>query len=109
MDIIPFKDFKKLDIRVGKVVSAERIPDADKLIKLIFDIGGEKRQILAGIAEFFPDPTVLIGKEMPLVLNLEPRKMRGYMSEGMMLAADSDGRPTLLHPAEEIPPGSMVR
>ena len=107
--MVTLEDFKKLDIRIGKIVSAERIPDSDKLVKLIFDLGGEQRQVLAGIAEFFPDLAVLAGKEVPLIVNLEPRKMRGLMSEGMMLAADAGGRPVLLHPAEEVPPGSIVR
>lgn len=115
--MITLEDFKKLDIRIGKVISAERIPDSDKLIKFIFDIGGEQRQILAGIAEFFPDLEILIGKEMPLLLNIEPRKLRGYMSEGMVMAvdsagspqADSENGPVLLCPEKEVPPGSLVK
>ena len=107
--MITIDDFKKLDIKIGKVVSAERVPESDKLIKFIFDIGGEERQILAGIAEAYPEPSLLVGKEMPLILNLEPRKLRGFMSEGMMLAADNEGRPVILRPDEEVPPGSVVR
>ena len=107
--MITFEDFKKLDIRIGKIISAERIPDSDKLLKMQVDFGAEQRQILAGIAEFTPDIATLVGKEMPFILNLEPRKMRGFESQGMMLAADTDGRPILLHPAEDLPPGSMVK
>jgi methionine--tRNA ligase beta chain len=107
--MVTFEEFKKLDIRIGKIVSAERVPDSDKLIRLVCDLGGEKRQILAGIALFFPDPSLLVGKEIPLIVNLEPRKMKGLMSEGMMLAADTEGRPILLRPEEEVPPGSIVR
>ena len=107
--MITFEDFKKLDIRIGKVISAERIPDSDKLVKLMVDLGSEQRQILAGIAEYFPDLSVLPGKEVPILINLEHRKMRGLESQGMMLAADNEGKPILLHPAEEIPPGSIVR
>jgi len=107
--MISFEEFKKLEIKIGKVVSAERIPDSDKLIKFMFDVGGERRQILAGIAEVYPDPSVLIGKEMPVVLNLEPRKLRGFMSEGMMLAIDDESKPVLLLPEYEVPPGSEVR
>ena len=81
--MITIEDFKKLDIRIGIVISAEKIFDSDKLIKLVFDIGGEQKQVIAGIAEFFPDPTVLLGKEMPLLLNIEPRKFRGNTSEGI--------------------------
>ena len=107
--MITLDDFKKLDIKIGKVISAEKIPDSDKLIKFIFDIGGEQRQIIAGMAEFFPDPTTLLGKEMPLLLNLEPKQFRGNASGGMIIAADVDGRPVFLRPEEEIPPGSIVR
>ncbi len=107
--MITIDDFKKLDIRIGKVISAEKIPDADKLIKLIFDIGGEQRQIVAGIAESFPDPAVLMGKEIPIVLNLEPRKLKGNLSQGMILAVGTDDRPVLLCPEKEVSPGSIVR
>ncbi|MBI4120525.1 MAG: methionine--tRNA ligase [Parcubacteria group bacterium] len=107
--MITLEDFKKLDIKIGKVVSAEKILDSDKLIRFIFDIGGEQRQIIAGMAEFFPDLTILSGKEMPLLLNLEPKQFRGNTSDGMIIAADVDGRPVFLHPGEEIPPGSIIR
>ncbi len=107
--MITLDDFKKLDIRIGKIVSAERVPDTDKLIKFTFDVGAEQRQIIAGMAEFFPDPSVLIGKEIPLLLNIEPRTFKGQTSHGMIVAADVDGKPILLHPEVEIPPGSTVR
>src|SRR3989344_6170496 len=107
--MITIEDFKKLDIRIGKIISAEKVPDSDKLIKFIFDIGDEHRQIIAGIAEFFPNLTVLIGKEIPLFLNLEPRKFRGNISDGMIVAADVNGKPVFLCPEEEVPPGSVVR
>jgi len=109
LHMITIEDFNKLDIRIGKIFSAEKIFDSDKLIKLVFDIGGEQKQIIAGIAEFFPDLTVLIGKEMPILLNLEPRQFRGNISEGMIVAADVDGRPVFLRPEEEVPLGSIVR
>lgn len=107
--MVTLDEFKKLEIRIGKVVSAEKVPDADKLIKIIFDLGDEKRQIMAGIAEFFDDPSSLIGKEMPILANIESRKLRGYDSQGMIIAVDVNGRPVLLHPEEEVPPGSTVR
>ena len=91
------------------MVSAEKVPDADKLTKLIFDMGDEQRQIIAGIAEFYPDLEALVGKEMPILVNLEPRILRGQESQGMLLAADADGQPVLLHPDKDIPPGSIVR
>jgi len=106
--MISFEDFKKLEIRIGKVVEAEKVKDADKLIKLVFDLGDEKREIIAGIAEFY-EPADLIGKEMPIITNLEPKTFRGHTSHGMILAVDVDGRPVLLHPDEDIPPGSIVK
>ncbi len=107
--MITFEDFAKLEIRIGKVIAAEKIPDADKLVKLIFDFGNEERQIIAGIAEFFENPSVLIGKQMPVLMNLEPKKFKSYESQGMILAVDVDGRPVLLFPDEKVPAGSIVR
>ncbi len=108
--MITIGDFKKLEIKIGKVKSVEKVENADKLLKFIFDVGnGEERQILAGIAEFYTDLESLVGMEMPLLLNLEPRMMRGLESQGMMLAADEDGKAVLLHPDKEIPAGSTVR
>jgi methionine--tRNA ligase beta chain len=103
------EDFKKLEIRIGKVISAEKVPDTDKLIKFVFDFGNERKQVMAGMAEFFNDPSVLVGKEMPVLVNIEQRKLRGYDSQGMIIAADVNGRPILLYPEEEIPPGSIVK
>ena len=106
--MITFDDFKRLDIRIGRVISAERVEGTDKLLKLEIDLGTEKRQLVAGIAEFF-QPEQLIGKELPVLANLEPRKIRGIESKGMILAVDIEGRPILLGPEEEVPPGSIVR
>ena len=106
--MITFDDFKRLDIRIGRVISAERVEGTDKLLKLEIDLGTEKRQLVAGIAEFFQSEQ-LIGKELPVLANLEPRKIRGIESKGMILAVDIEGRPTLLGPEEEVPPGSIVR
>ena len=107
--MITIDDFKRLEIKIGKVISVEKVPDTDKLLKFIFDLGTEQRQILAGIAESYPDPSVLVGKEMPLLVNLEPRMLRGFESQGMMLAADDNGRPIILHPEKEVTPGSIVK
>jgi len=106
--MITFDDFKRLDIRIGRVISAERVEGTDKLLKLEIDLGTEKRQLVAGIAEFFQSEQ-LIGKELPVLVNLEPRKIRGIESKGMILAVDIEGRPILLGPEEEVPPGSIVR
>ena len=105
--MIDFKDWSKLEIRIGKIVEAEKIENSDKLIKLQVDLGKEKRQIVAGIAEFF-EVKDLIGKEIPILVNLEPRKLRGVESQGMILAADVDGKPVLLHPEKEVPAGSKI-
>lgn len=107
--MITYDDFAKLEIRIGTVESVDRIEGADKLLKLIVDLGTEKRQILAGIAEFLEDPQSLVGKQVPILVNLEPRRMRGLESQGMMLAADTEGKPILLHPEVKVPTGSTVR
>lgn len=106
--MITFEDFKKLEIKMGKIISAKRVENTDKLMKLEIDLGKEKRQIVAGIAEFF-EPEYLIGKEVPAVVNLEPRNLKGIESQGMILAADVEGKPVLLFPEKEVPPGSIVR
>jgi methionine--tRNA ligase beta chain len=107
--MITIEDFKKLDIRIGKVISAERVEGSEKLIKFIFDIGGEERQIIGGLALAFPNPSVLVGRQMPLILNLEPRKLMGLESQGMIMAADNEGIPVPLSPVDEVPPGSSVK
>ena len=106
--MITYDDFKKLDIRIGTIVSAESVKGTDKLLKLEIAFGTEKRQIVAGIAETY-QPDHLIGKEIPVLLNLEPRNIRGVESQGMILAADADGKPILLHPDRQVPSGSIVR
>jgi len=83
--MITFNDFKKLEIRIGKVLSAKRVEGTDKLMKLEIDFGTGKRQLVAGMAEFF-EPNHLIGKELPVLVNLEPRKFKGIESQGMVLA-----------------------
>jgi len=107
--MINIEDFKKLEIKIGKVVSVEKVENADRLLKFIFDIGGEERQIVSGIAESYPDPQKLVGKEVPILTNLEPRTIKGIESNGMVLCADFDGMPVLLHPDREVPTGSIVK
>ncbi len=109
MNSINFDDFKKVDIRIGKIVSAEKVVDSNKLLKLEVDFGTEKRQILSGIAKFYGLGD-LIGKSCPFVVNLEPKKMGELESQGMMLCADAgDGGPVLMHPDKEVAPGSMIK
>lgn len=109
MDIITYEDFAKLEIRVATILTAERVVEADKLLKLEVDLGSEKRLIMAGIAEHVEDPESLVGRQVPVLVNLQPRKMRGYESQGMMLAASDDAdAPVLLHPEKPLPNGSRI-
>ncbi len=108
MEQIKFEDFKKLDIRIGKIISAERMPDSDKLVRLVFDMGDSTRQVVAGIAGIIEDANDLVGREVPVLINLEPRTLRGEKSDGMILAVNVDGKPVLLSPEEEVPPGSSI-
>jgi len=108
MENINFEEFQKIDLRVGKIIEAEKIEGADKLLKLKVDLGEEKRQLVAGIAKFY-QPEDLIGKEIVVVANLEPKTLRGVESQGMLLAADVEGKPVLLKPDQEVPPGTKIR
>jgi methionyl-tRNA synthetase len=107
---ITIDDFAKVELRAGQIKSAERIQGADKLLKLMVDIGDEVRQVLAGIATGYA-PEDLVGRKVVLVANLAPRKMRGLESNGMLLAASAgaDGKPVLCTFAEDIPPGAKVK
>lgn len=109
--MISFDDFKKVEIRVGKVLTAEKILDATKLLCLTVDMAEEKpRQIVSGIAPHFPDPSVLVGKSYMFVANIEPRIIHGFESQGMVLAVStSDGIFSLLGPSCEIPAGTMAQ
>ncbi len=109
-NLITIDDFTKVDLRVGEVKTAERIPKADKLLKLTVDIGSEVRQILAGIAEYY-EPEPLVGRKIVIVANLKPRKMRGLESQGMLLAASvgDDDRPVLATFAEDVPNGARLK
>ena len=106
--MITFEDFQKLEIKIGAVLSAEKVEGADKLITLRVDLGNEERQVVVGMAEFIK-PEHFIGKQLPLVTNLEPRKLRGIESHGMVLAIDVNNEPILLLPEKEVPAGSIVR
>ena len=106
--MISFEDFQRLDIRIGKVLSAAKLEGADKLIKMEIDLGAEKRQILAGMAPFF-SPEYLVGKQVPVLVNIAAGRFKGEESRGMILACDVEGKPILLHPEKEVPPGTIVR
>ena len=106
---ITIEDFIKVDLRVAKVLVAERIPKADKLLRLEVDLGYEQRQILAGIAQFY-EPEKLVGRKVVIVANLAPRKLRGYESQGMIVAASvGDGTPALASFLEDIEIGARLR
>ncbi|MGD0829419.1 MAG: methionine--tRNA ligase [Terracidiphilus sp.] len=106
---IGIEDFIKIDLRVAQILVAERVPKADKLLRLEVDLGYEKRQILAGIAQYY-EPEKLIGRKIVIVANLAPRKMRGLESNGMLLAASlPDGAPVLAGFLEEAPLGARLK
>ncbi len=122
--MITFDEFKKIEIRAGKILSAEKIPETDKLLKLSVDFAevvetvledGTKtskstvRQIVSGISMYFPDPAVLVGKTCMFVTNLEPRMIKGFESNGMLFAVSTgDGAFSLLEPNSSIPPGTKA-
>ena len=128
--MISYDDFKKLEIKAGRILSAEKIPDTDKLLRLMVDFGlklpisedgsldnlpitensGERdvRQIVSGIAPHFPYITVLVGKNCMFVTNLEPRVIRGHESDGMILAVSATDGFSLLEPNSAIPPGTRA-
>ena len=110
-EYISIDDFKKLDARLGTVLVAEAVPDSDKLIRFELDCGEEKpRQILSAIREWYPEPERLIGKQMLFVINLAPRMIRGFESQGMLMAVDGiDGTPVFLVADQQALPGAKVR
>ena len=107
---ITYDDFAKLELRVATIVEAKIHPNADKLLVLQVDLGGEKRQICAGIRAFYT-PEQLVGKQVVVVANLEPRPLRGEISQGMLLAATdpTSGRVVIISPAENVGVGSVVK
>ena len=105
---IDIDQFMNVQLRTARVESAERIPKADKLLRLVVDLGGEKRQIVAGIAATYA-PEQLVGKTIVIVANLKPAKLRGVESQGMLLAADSGGGPIVVTFDREVAPGTRVR
>lgn len=139
MTEITFDEFKKAEIKIGTILSAEKVPDADKLIKLMIDLGPKKiepavsieepavhseqseeileekkeerdiRQILSGIALYYPDPAVLVGKQVPVLANLPTRTIRGFESQGMVLYVVGEGFLTTVGPSREIPAGTPVQ
>lgn len=129
--MISFEDFKKVEIKVGKILSADKIPETDKLLKLSVDFGlkpispkigspdhssendlweRDVRQIVSGISTYFPDPQTLVGKKCAFVTNLETRIIKGFESHGMILAlSDEDGKFALLSPSSDIVVGTLAK
>ena len=106
-DVITMKEFKKLDIRIGTVAEVEKVPGSDKLYKLQVDIGGELRQIVTGLVDWYTADD-LSGKVIAVVLNMKPAKIFGQWSYGMLLAAEIDGKLALLTTDHEIPNGARI-
>ncbi len=107
--VIQFDDFAKLDLRIGTIVSAEKVEKADKLLRLTIDIGTEKRTVVSGIAQHYK-PEEIVGRQVTLVANLAPRKMRGIESQGMILMAeDKEGRLVFVSSSDKVSEGSEVR
>ncbi len=108
MNTLSFSDFQKIDLRIGKVLQAEKVLESRHLIRMKIDLGEEKpRNILAGIGEWY-EPKDLIGKNFIFVTNLQSKKMLGEESNGMILCADLEGK-AILVPAPDVPPGTIVR
>jgi methionyl-tRNA synthetase len=111
VQMIGIEDFVKIELKVGEVLTAERIPKSDKLLRFTVDLGeAQPRQILAGIAEYY-EPEKLIGRKIIVVSNLKPRKLRGFESQGMVLAASvgEEGKPVLATFAEDVPNGARLK
>ena len=107
-NIIEFDDFTKVDLRVGTIIEAENIPKSDKLLKLKVDTGLDQRTILSGISKYY-SPDEIINKKVMVLINLKPRKMMGFESEGMLLLADDgDGNLSLMQPDSDISDGAVV-
>lgn len=114
--MLSYDDFAKLEIKIGTILSVEVVEGADKLLRLSVDVGERDvegsvapRQIISGIRTYFEDPQVLVGRQCPFLTNLEPRTIRGFESQGMILAASTDDSFALLHPHVTLVPGAKVK
>jgi len=115
--MISYDDFAKLEITIGEILSVEIVEDADKLLRLMVDVGEKEedgtsvrpRQIISGIREYFEDPQSLVGVRCPFLTNLEPRTIRGFESQGMILAASAEENFALLVPSNTMPVGTRIK
>ncbi|HOQ15259.1 MAG TPA: methionine--tRNA ligase subunit beta [Candidatus Paceibacterota bacterium] len=105
--MINFEEFQKIDLKIGKVLEAEKVENSEKLLRLKVDLGEEQRQIIAGIGKVY-QPQDLINQEIVVVVNLEPKTLMGFESQGMLLAADNNGEPILIKPEKEVLPGTKI-
>ncbi|NIP62115.1 MAG: tRNA-binding protein [Nitrosopumilaceae archaeon] len=108
METISYEDFSKLDIRIAKIISAEKITGKTKIVKGVVDIGTERRNVIIGGAQYY-DIEDLLGKIVVVIVNLEPKKLAGIESNAMLLAADVDDKPYWLTVTEEIPVGAKIK
>jgi methionyl-tRNA synthetase len=107
--MINIDDFKKIEIKLGTIVEAEIVPEADKLLKLKIDFGDEVRQVVSGIRAYYPEPSALVGIQIPVLTNLEPRMIKGFESNGMIVAAGDGENFTLLQSNKKVANGTQVR
>jgi tRNA-binding protein len=105
---ITYDDFAKLDLRIAKIVNTEKIPGKSRIIKGIIDLGEEKREVIIGGAEYY-QPEELVGKMVVVIANLEPRKIAGFESNAMLLAADVNEKPFWLTVSEDVPLGTKIK
>ena len=108
MTNVTYDDFAKLDIRVAKVISTEKIPGKSKIIKGVIDLGNDHRDVIIGGAQYY-EPDEMIGKTVIVIANLEPKKMAGVESNAMLLAADVDDKPFWLTVSDQVPLGSPIK
>lgn len=107
---IRYEDFAKLEIKICTIIAVEPVPETDKLLKLTIDCGeGETRQVISGIKHLLPDFETLVGKQSPFLMNLEPRTIRGYESQAMILAGGNSEQFALLSPSIQVEPGTGVQ
>jgi methionyl-tRNA synthetase len=107
---ITLDELTKADIQIGTVISAERVPETDKLLRLMVHFGEESgpRQIVSGIAKYVPEPESLVGRQLAFATNLEPRTIKGLESNGMLFAVGSDDTFAFLTPDRHVPPGTSA-
>lgn len=106
---ISFDQFMAVEIKIGTILEVGVVEEADRLLKLVVDLGEEQpRQIVSGIREYYPDEQVLVGRQCPFIANLAPRKIKGLVSQGMILAGNTDDTFALLHPSNQLPAGTRL-